>query len=378
VKQAVRATPRVMHDGKCWRIVTPILQKGISTVTELVSSIVSYVDSVPLRSAIAEKYTLLQGDIYSAAISRLVKTSIFSLAKDIAEIHRDSNIRFYTSINCIVSAKDDSFFIVIQDANNINGTNGPYSEVPRQINIEMFGSYTDVEEIYKKLDSYLVETTDASLTWYYLNSKRDISTAFLPVSEPNKVYDEFYPILNGGVDAYLDKYMSSSLVLLMLGPPGTGKTSLIRHFIWKYSLSAMFTYDEDLLRMDDLFVNFLTGRQEVLVVEDADLFLKKRESDGNNMMAKFLNAGDGLASNKKKKIIFTANIVNDSHIDEALLRPGRCFDCLRFRPLTYEETTKAGKAANIAIPDKQKSYTLAELFAQAHGDPKVVANRTGF
>ena len=64
------------------------------------------------------------------------------------------------------------------------------------------------------------------------------------------MYDEFYPWIKEGVESYLDRFMSSeSSILLMIGPPGTGKTSLLRHLICSRNLTAMFSYDEALLEV---------------------------------------------------------------------------------------------------------------------------------
>jgi hypothetical protein len=79
-------------------------------------------------------------------------------------------------------------------------------------------------------------------------------------------------------------------------------------------------------------------------------------------MARFLNVSDGLVRMTGKKIIFTTNQNDFRSVDPALVRPGRSFDALRARPLTYEEACLAAADAGLAPPVEQENMTLASLF----------------
>ena len=178
------------------------------------------------------------------------------------------------------------------------------------------------------------------------------------------------------MDDYFRRYLASQMtILVLLGEAGTAKTSFIRSMIWRHSLNTMFTYDEGLLTSDAMFAEFIVGDMNLLIIEDADVFLKSRQHDGNRVMSKFLNIGDGLASNHRKKIIFTANIVDPAQIDSALIRPGRTFDCLSFRRLTHGEALAAAKVIGTVLPSEQREYSLAELFAIANGEPLIPTPR---
>jgi len=175
---------------------------------------------------------------------------------------------------------------------------------------------------------------------------------------------------------------SNESVLLITGPPGTGKTTLLRHLITKYKLSAHIIYDERLMERDSPFQSFLfgdsdfpvpTGEKElecmggdVMIVEDADTVLTSRERDGNRLMSRFLNISDGLIKIPNKKMVFTTNILDFQHIDDALIRPGRCFGILHTRYLNYAEAQAAAQAGGMLSPAKKAdpSYSLAELFNQ--------------
>ena len=160
---------------------------------------------------------------------------------------------------------------------------------------------------------------------------------------------------------------SSANILLLIGPPGTGKTTFIRGLLAHRSCSAIVTYDAGILEKDGFFARFIEDDAEVMVLEDSDTFLKSR-SDGNTMMHRFLNVGDGLVTTKGKKMIFSTNLPSIRDIDAALIRPGRCFDIVEFKPLSIDDANKLANKLNTTIPEKKTGevveYSIAEIFNQ--------------
>jgi ATP-dependent 26S proteasome regulatory subunit len=89
---------------------------------------------------------------------------------------------------------------------------------------------------------------------------------------------------------------------------------------------------------------------------------------------RFLTAADGVVRAQGRKIIFTTNLVNIGDIDDALLRPGRCFATVRTRGLAPKEAARLiervlesddarrREVLGRAIPDGARSVTLANLF----------------
>jgi ATP-dependent 26S proteasome regulatory subunit len=163
-------------------------------------------------------------------------------------------------------------------------------------------------------------------------------------------------------------------VLVLQGGPGTGKTRLVRAILSAISArkassaKVLYTADKRVLESDEIFVEFVTGANDAFVIEDADHMLLAR-SNGNHDLHRFLAVADGVVRAQGRKIIFTTNLANVKDIDEALLRPGRCFANVRTRNLRREE---AGLLMQRMIRDGHVAHaTLEELFATGAKDVAV-------
>ena len=151
--------------------------------------------------------------------------------------------------------------------------------------------------------------------------------------------DSFYPWLSIPLMAYFKAFMESDEpVLFLLGPPGTGKSTLIRSLILSGNYESMLAYDQTVVESSSLITRFYDSRARILAYEDIDSHVKNR-ADGNLLMATLLNASEGVLQHPGKKIIFSTNLPDINKIDPALLRVGRCFDILEFRYLTAAEAT---------------------------------------
>jgi hypothetical protein len=170
------------------------------------------------------------------------------------------------------------------------------------------------------------------IDWQFCNSHGTLmNTSFDEIAD-DVVMDEAYPHLG-----------APETVLILLGPPGMGKTRLVRAILGAMSrrkedsAMAMYTADKHALEGDEIFVDFITGHHDAFVIEDADHLLQPR-TDGNQNLHRFLMVADGVVRAQNRKIIFTTNLPNIGSIDEALLRPGRCFATIQMRPLARTET----------------------------------------
>lgn len=186
-----------------------------------------------------------------------------------------------------------------------------------------------------------------------------------------------YPWLPKDINEYIDDYMNSDAsVLILLGPPGTGKTTFIKNLIHRSGANAKVTYDEKVMSDDSLFAGFIEGEEKFLIMEDADAFLSSRE-DGNTMMHRFLNVSDGLISAKDKKLVFSTNLPSVRDVDSALMRPGRCFDVVEFRPLRRAEAEVVAAELGLVLPDGSE-FTLAEMFNEQPSGDSALNRRVGF
>jgi ATP-dependent 26S proteasome regulatory subunit len=194
------------------------------------------------------------------------------------------------------------------------------------------------------------------------------------------LHDRAYPEIAGGVGKFIQGYLDApETVLVLQGPPGTGKTRLIRAILGEISrrkggeAQALYTGDMKALESDQIFVKFITGWDDAFVVEDADHLLKPR-AEGNEHLHRFLAIADGVVRAQGRKIIFSTNLPNVGDLDDALIRPGRCFARIHARPLTPTEARElmediaAGDAQKLQLAShafagqKSESHSLAEIY----------------
>ena len=205
------------------------------------------------------------------------------------------------------------------------------------------------------------------------------SASFDEIADPAP-YDEAYPTLKEPVAAFIRRYLAShETVLILQGPPGTGKTRLVRAILAEMSArksdsaKLLYTADKRALESDEIFVEFITGSHGAFVIEDADHLLMARAS-GNVDLHRFLAVADGVVRAQGRKIIFTTNLPNIGDIDEALVRPGRCFATARTRALERSEAelllyrisgggaSPDERSTSFTLPSSVRSITLAALY----------------
>lgn len=194
---------------------------------------------------------------------------------------------------------------------------------------------------------YVITSNMFSVDWYFTAAHGGLHSSCLEELADDVLLDEAYPSIKGGVVPYIHNYLESTdSVLVLQGPPGTGKTRLIRSILGEASkrlgssrARVLYTGDARALENEQLFVSFLTEDYSVFVVEDADHLLRPR-ADGNDQLHRFLTIADGIVRSTGKKIIFSTNLPNIGDIDEALLRPGRCFGHLHLKNLRLEDARK--------------------------------------
>ena len=268
----------------------------------------------------------------------------------------------------VLVQSNDSHGLVI-DENNQNYLS--YQVDSNSTTVKVSGDIEFVENVIEQVENKF-SIVSSYIDWIYSGDGNSVN---VPLNVDRLPVAEMYPFLKGdSLEDYYDRYMDSNAnILLLIGPPGTGKTTFIRGLLAHTQSSAVVTYDANILEKDFLFARFIESDESVMVLEDSDAFLKPR-TDGNTMMHRFLNVGDGLVTTKGKKLIFSTNLPSIRDIDDALVRPGRCFDIVTFDLLSYDDAVKLANKLGVSIDEKKDKYSLAEIFHKQVSAPK--AKRT--
>jgi hypothetical protein len=181
--------------------------------------------------------------------------------------------------------------------------------------------------------------------------------------------DDFQPayetILN-----FLKEDDTSGLVLLD-GDPGTGKTSIIKHFI-----SMCSVLEKNLVVVPSAFASVLSEpsfltfatnslKESILLLEDAETALMTR-GDGakSDAVSNILNISDGiLGSILNIKIVATIN--TNSNLDPALKRKGRLVAEYSFKKLGVEKAKKLAEKLGVDPEEIDEDTTLADIYNRA-------------
>ena len=215
--------------------------------------------------------------------------------------------------------------------------------------------------------------------WQFCNARGVLlSTSFDEIAD-DSLLDEAYPSLGMPIADFIDRFLDArETVLILQGPPGGGKTRLVRAVLAAMSkrkgdsAKVMYTADKKALENDEIFVDFITGSHDAFVIEDADHLLKARTS-GNFELHRFLGIADGVVRAQSRKVIFTTNLPNINDIDDALLRPGRCFAVKNLRSLEIAEAQRLARR----ICGEDEARHARAISAIGRGGWKIALSRAG-
>ena len=141
--------------------------------------------------------------------------------------------------------------------------------------------------------------------------------------------------------------------LLLLGPPGVGKTHLVKTIINSTGMNYIFISGSDFNKkyvgsgsstVDKLFKKARENKPCLIFIDEADTILKKRShsdssaatTDFNSTICKFLAEMDSLKTESGVVLIFASNM-DIAHIDKGIMRAGRIDQIININLPTFEE-----------------------------------------
>ena len=336
------------------------------------------------ESYIKDNYTIGQN------MANVNKVNLDIVLKDfekfIFPVNLKSDVIYYKNEQCIVienrtKEKDTSIL-------DIYATDIKYLE-------------TIYNEIFDKCikDSFLSEIVSINFHKFTYGSRGSLKISQEKIDAHNfkGIMPEYYPSLD--INMFMTEFFTRKESLLILnGLSGTGKTkfsSLILkyasenyHLIEDYNsysddeefediladskkeIKVAYVKNEDILHSEEFWIALSENKYDFVLLDDLDYMLIPRERNVSSQIdidkAKFisqlLSFTDGVVPTNTKFII-TSN-KGDSDVDSALMRPGRLFDILNFKPLTKAEAKviwiKNGLAEDI-FPFTTDHILAAEL-----------------
>jgi hypothetical protein len=167
---------------------------------------------------------------------------------------------------------------------------------------------------------------------------------------------------------------------LLHGEPGTGKTSFIKKVLASVDRQAIFIPPSMAEHLDspDLIGLLSDYAGSLIIIEDAEKVLMKREGDHSSAVSTILNLSDGFTADFLDVTILCTFNTEISDIDPALLRKGRLKGIQKFRKLRKDQIEKMIDDFGLKVNIEPKNMTLAEFWNYSSPDWRLSDRKVGF
>jgi len=279
---------------------------------------------VSLHPQCAFLYNHLQEEGY-----RLLQTDIYFKNKDVLQKFLDVTPH---TVKTDLRLFNEGLYIIVDDV---------FLYVPNSLCFSMFvkDSFEQLGEFTKKYAKFFCAKASRAVNIYYYymeGGKTKSQTISLDLDKLSHIYPQLYPDIN--VELLNQEFVKSTdSILVLYGTPGVGKTTFLKYILnSEVYKNALYIKDMNVLRDSSFWCSIVGNKYSAIILDDLDFALNPRQSgQDSDFVSNLLSYSDGIFE-QRSKIIITTNQPIDQ-MDEALIRPGRCFDFLTLEPLTQEQ-----------------------------------------
>lgn len=256
--------------------------------------------------------------------------------------------------------------------------------------------YTKTEEasckIWNIFKSHYTDDNDTQIfmhSFFVENSQLNNNTKEIKSEDFGYINKKYYPYID--TDIMFDQFFTGNEnILVVVGNPGLGKTKLaslaikhaynnpnklpydklLEHATLEHQfINIVFVKSTDVLVLDNFWRTLETIEADIVIIDDLDYMMTKRESEvmseddlkKNAFLNQFLTFTDGVEKYKTKFIITTNQRYDE--IDSAILRKGRLFDIIELRKLNKSEALDIWFDNNLKEDDFNATFKTHEILS---------------
>ena len=247
----------------------------------------------------------------------------------------------------------------------------------RFINITTLGNKDRLDRLIDQVEHYSTDRhkqrTTVSVHMMRQGPGRIVGVAKIskkrsPVVLKDSLFDDILADIHwffDNADSYDEMGISHRRAYLLAGPPGTGKSRLIRDIIAHFpdARSTITKFNSSAL-LEKEIGDFDRGKQ-IIIAEDIDriatfrddTFLSEQDIDKGVSFADAINAIDGITSPQNTIFIFTTN--HPEKLNPAFMRKGRIDWIINIDPMDEDQVRRMAERFHVTLSDEDITYLVA-------------------